>query len=268
MRITRPLDFTFKGHLQNVYYADDLIDKQDIPKLLSKFESLSIAMNNVSPLLYVIDYTKSQYLVMTSGCQIISGFHPQAFLEGGISFLMDIFQQDDFKIYNEEVFTRNAAFLKKQQQKDHHSYVFSYNFRVRNKQSGEYIPILQRGSYITSKETGLPLYSLGMVLDISPFKKDRLIYHSIEKIEAVNDTITKQVIDENYFFPYAEDKLLSQRERHVLECMADGLSSKQIAYKLKISEHTVIVHRKNMLKKTNAKNVAELIAFAFRSGLI
>jgi len=268
MSTARPLDFTFKRHLQNVYYADDSIDKQDIPKLLSKFESLSVAMNNVTPLLYVIDYTKSQYLVMTNGCQVITGHHPEEFLEGGISFLVDIFQKDDFKVYNENVFTRNSNFLATQPQSDHHKFIFSYNFRVRNKPGNDYVPILQRGSYITSKETGLPLFSLGMVIDISPFKKDRLIYHSIERTEEVNNRVTKQIINENYFFPYAEDKLLSLREKNLLECMADGLSSKQIAYKFKISENTVANHRKNMLKKTNTKNVAELVAFACRSGLI
>jgi len=268
MNIARPLDFTFKNHLQNVYYANDLIDKQDISKLLSRFESLSLTMNNLTPLLYVIDYTKSQYLVMTNGCQAITGHHPQDFLEGGISFLVDVFQKEDFRIYNEQVFTKNAAFLGSRLQEDHHKFIFSYNFRVRNKHDGSYVPILQRGSYITSKETGLPLYSLGMVIDITPFKKDRIIYHSIEKLEEKNDIITRQIIDENYLFPYAEDMLLSLRERNVLECIADGLSSKQIAFKLKISENTVANHRKSILTKTNTKNVAELVAFACRSGLI
>ncbi|MBC7508933.1 MAG: response regulator transcription factor [Ferruginibacter sp.] len=50
--------------------------------------------------------------------------------------------------------------------------------------------------------------------------------------------------------------------------MADGFSSKQVAAKLKISENTVSNHRQNMLRKTNTKNVAELVAFCIRSRII
>ncbi|HTM97394.1 MAG TPA: LuxR C-terminal-related transcriptional regulator, partial [Pedobacter sp.] len=134
--------------------------------------------------------------------------------------------------------------------------------------NGTYVPILQRGCYITSKETGLPLYSLGMVLDISMFKRDRVMYHTIEKIENNNDILDRHTIQQNYFFPYGEDKLLSNQELNILKYMAEGFSSKQIAGKLKIAENTVANHRKNMLKKTNTKNVAELVAFACKSGLI
>ena len=51
------------------------------------------------------------------------------------------------------------------------------------------------------------------------------------------------------------------REREILSCIANGLSSKQIAGKLSISENTVANHRKNMLRKKGAKNSAELITF-------
>lgn len=267
MNIARPLDFTFKKHLQTVYFANDQIETREVRGLLSKFEELSLARSNIYPLLFVIDYTKSQYLVMTDGCQPITGYRPEALLEGGMSFLLDIFQKDDFRVYNEHVFTTNVDFLKSQPTEEHHNFIFSYNFRVRNK-SGNYVPILQRGSYITSKETKLPLYSLGMIMDISHFKKDRLIYHTIEKTTVDGFSLNHQLIQENCFYPYAEDKILSVHERNILSAMAEGLSSKQIAVKFKIAENTVANHRKNMLKKTATKNVAELVAFACRNRLI
>ena len=52
---------------------------------------------------------------------------------------------------------------------------------------------------------------------------------------------------------------LTQREKEILYCIAEGLSSKQIATKLQISENTVANHRKNMLWKTGAKNSAEMV---------
>jgi DNA-binding NarL/FixJ family response regulator len=52
---------------------------------------------------------------------------------------------------------------------------------------------------------------------------------------------------------------LTLREKEILSFIAEGLSSKQIAAKLIISENTVSNHRKNMLKKSGAKSSAELI---------
>jgi len=267
MNIGRSLDFSFQNHLQNIYYASEAVDETEIRRMLSQFEQLSIALNHIKPLLFVIDYTKSQYLVMTEASQLIISYDPRDFLDGGIPMLLELFQKDDFKVYNEKLFTANMRFLKNSPQEEHHQYVFSYTYRVRHR-SGHYVPILQRGSYITSKETGLPLYSLGMVMDITPFKKDHVIYHTIEKTEKVSHQMQKHIVESNYFFPYEEDTLLTRQERNILETMAEGWSSKQIAVKFRISENTVSNHRKNMLKKTNTKNVAELVAFAIRHQII
>jgi DNA-binding CsgD family transcriptional regulator len=52
---------------------------------------------------------------------------------------------------------------------------------------------------------------------------------------------------------------LTNREKEILSCIAEGLSSKQIAGKLFISENTVANHRKNMLAKMGARSSAELV---------
>jgi DNA-binding CsgD family transcriptional regulator len=53
---------------------------------------------------------------------------------------------------------------------------------------------------------------------------------------------------------------LTHREREILTHIADGLSTKQIASKLFISQNTVANHRKNMLLKMGAKNCFELLS--------
>ncbi|GAA4316280.1 helix-turn-helix transcriptional regulator [Compostibacter hankyongensis] len=267
MRISRPLDFTYKGHLQNLYYVNDSIDQQEMHQLLTRFRELGATLSHVPPVLFVIDYMHSRYLVMTESSRLITSYDPRDFLEGGIPMLLEIFHRDDFRIYNECIFPANVSFLKTQSFAEHSKFIFSYNFRVKHK-SGRYLPVLQRGCYITSPETGLPLYSLGMVIDISLFKKDRLVYHNIEKMEEDNGYTVRHTLAENCFYPYEEDRRLSPQETRILQYMAEGLSSKQIADKLKISENTIANHRKNMLKKTSTKNVAELVALACRSGLI
>jgi DNA-binding NarL/FixJ family response regulator len=59
------------------------------------------------------------------------------------------------------------------------------------------------------------------------------------------------------------NELFTKTERNVLEKIAKGYSTKQIAQQLEISEKTVETHRKHLFDKAGVKNVAELIAFAY-----
>ncbi len=61
---------------------------------------------------------------------------------------------------------------------------------------------------------------------------------------------------------------LSEREVEVLESIALGLTTQEIAKKLFISKNTVETHRKNLLYKLSARNTAELITNAYKKGLI
>lgn len=64
------------------------------------------------------------------------------------------------------------------------------------------------------------------------------------------------------------NKPLSNRELQVLTLIADEQSMSQIASTLYISTHTVVSHRRNLLRKLNARNTAGLIVKAFRHGFI
>jgi DNA-binding NarL/FixJ family response regulator len=61
---------------------------------------------------------------------------------------------------------------------------------------------------------------------------------------------------------------LSPREKEVLSLIADGDSSKEIAAKLHIGVGTVETHRARLLSKLKVRNVAGLVSYAFRSGLM
>lgn len=61
---------------------------------------------------------------------------------------------------------------------------------------------------------------------------------------------------------------LSDRERDVLVELAKGLTSKEIAANLHISVHTVVTHRKNIIRKTGIKSVAGLTVYAMLNNLI
>lgn len=68
----------------------------------------------------------------------------------------------------------------------------------------------------------------------------------------------------------AEDSfdLLSTREREILQLVAEGNSSKEVANLLNLSVHTVETHRSNLMQKLHLRGMPELILYAVRKGLI
>lgn len=62
--------------------------------------------------------------------------------------------------------------------------------------------------------------------------------------------------------------LVSKREVEVLEHMANGHTSFEIARSLFLSEHTVISHRKNLMVKLGARNSAHLVMRGVQLGLL
>ena len=70
--------------------------------------------------------------------------------------------------------------------------------------------------------------------------------------------------------PAAEDsyELLSPREREVLQLVAEGKSSKDIANLLNLSVYTVETHRARIMQKLNLHSVPELILYAVRKGVV
>jgi DNA-binding NarL/FixJ family response regulator len=61
---------------------------------------------------------------------------------------------------------------------------------------------------------------------------------------------------------------LTAREREILQMLAEGRSSKEIAQELHLSAYTVETHKGNMMAKLKLRGLAELILFAVRRGII
>jgi len=66
---------------------------------------------------------------------------------------------------------------------------------------------------------------------------------------------------------FSDSEVLTNREREVLQLMAEGKSTKQIALRLHISVKTVETHRRQIMNKLDIHTVAELTKYAIRKGL-
>jgi DNA-binding NarL/FixJ family response regulator len=87
----------------------------------------------------------------------------------------------------------------------------------------------------------------------------------------LSPSITGVVVD-NYLLSSDADKdsaftMLSDREREVLQLIAEGKTTKQIALKLHVSPKTVEGHRTRIMHKLNIDNIANLTKYAIQEGL-
>jgi len=78
----------------------------------------------------------------------------------------------------------------------------------------------------------------------------------------LNEAAFKEQINKAYI------DFFTEREIEIIIEIEKGITNKLIGNNLKISEHTVATHRKNILKKSNSHNVEELILFCQGKGII
>jgi len=61
---------------------------------------------------------------------------------------------------------------------------------------------------------------------------------------------------------------LTNSEIEIVRMIAQGLTTKEIAVKKFLSFHTIMTHRKNILRKVGVSNASELIMYAIKTGII
>ncbi len=62
--------------------------------------------------------------------------------------------------------------------------------------------------------------------------------------------------------------LLTDREKEILQLLAEGKSNKEVAALLNLSPYTVETHRTHIMQKLNLHNTAEIVLYAVRKGII
>jgi DNA-binding NarL/FixJ family response regulator len=68
--------------------------------------------------------------------------------------------------------------------------------------------------------------------------------------------------------PSSEEHKLTATEREVLQMIASGKTTKEIAAERNLSFHTINAHRKNIFRKLEVNNIHEATKYAIRAGII
>jgi len=109
---------------------------------------------------------------------------------------------------------------------------------------------------------------------------DGILFKSIDSTK-IAEAIRRVLDGETYYCPYAEHvraqmkrsdegrrEELTLRELDVLKCISEGKNTQEIAQELCVSTNTVDTHRRHLMDKLDARNVADLIMTAISKGII
>ena len=109
---------------------------------------------------------------------------------------------------------------------------------------------------------------------------DGILFKSIDSTK-IAEAIRRMLDGETYYCPYAEHvraqmkrsdegrrEELTLRELDVLKRISEGKNTQEIAQELCVSTNTVDTHRRHLMDKLDARNVADLIMTAISKGII
>ncbi|MFQ3579725.1 MAG: response regulator transcription factor [Bacteroidales bacterium] len=156
---------------------------------------------------------------------------------------------------------------------------------------------MPRMNGIEATQKALELYPNLKIIALTMFNEDDYIQNMIDSgvrgfllknvtKEILDKAIQNVVNDKNYYseelFQFFTRQLIreekekpndtsiefTRREKEILQLLMEGLSNKEIADVLHISERTVVGHKSNLLSKTNCKSTIGLLSYAIKNKLI
>ena len=114
----------------------------------------------------------------------------------------------------------------------------------------------------------IPVALVTSYVDASILKQFKDVIEINDSKQKVVTKIFNLLIDNKLTQDKPESIELSNRETDVLVAIVKGLTNKEISDKLYISVHTVITHRKNIVRKTGIKSVSGLTVYALLNNLV
>ena len=114
----------------------------------------------------------------------------------------------------------------------------------------------------------IPVALVNSYVDASILKQFKDVIEINDGKQKVVTKIFNLLNDNNISQDKPESVELSNRETDVLVALVKGMTNKEISDKLFISVHTVITHRKNIIRKTGIKSVSGLTVYALLNNLV
>ncbi|MDB5273113.1 MAG: hypothetical protein JWO58_1480 [Chitinophagaceae bacterium] len=243
------------------------------PKDLTQVKSLELIHNpdflafldaNVA-ISIILDFQTQGYFYISDNIREIWGHSREDFYNYGLQKTMSIFPlyQNEiiihkifplmFDYFNKHALTGEACDLR-----------VSYPTKV-IRGDGTEGWYLHQIKVLYTDDQNKPILGLKVITDINDFKKDDIITMKIAKKD--HNGIFKNIFSQS-FSQENNSYTVSEREKEVLLLLDEGKSSLEIGDQLFISSHTVNTHRRNLLRKFDAKSTVDMLKKALAYGII
>lgn len=140
---------------------------------------------------------------------------------------------------------------------------YTYHFIRKDK---SVFDALQQGSTLLFDQDGNAILQFELITDITHLQSSNIPHYYI--LDCTDESDVKQIPVKGLFSKKLPKQTISGAQLRVVRLLSKGMSSRQIAAELSLSEHTVNTHRRNMLQSTGCSNTAELIRYAVVNGLL
>lgn len=107
-----------------------------------------------------------------------------------------------------------------------------------------------------------------LLKDSAPMELELAIRAVLRGEIYLSSVVSKGLVSDYLLRLRSDDELLSPRQREVLQLIAEGLSTKDIARRLNLSVKTIETHRTGLMKQLDVHEVTGLVRYAFKTGLV
>ena len=234
--------------------------KKHLLKIIDKIASPFAA----GPFYYfVFNLLTYKFDLVSESVQDVLGANPNNF---SFDKIFEIMHPEDLEKLNEKEAVVFDFLFNKIPEEDIPLYKPTYLMRLKHS-DGEYKTILHQANSITISKGGKIQKTLCVHTDVTHL--DIPIDHKISFIS--HQRTSYYSIETNGVDKFIENKFkasFSSRELEIIEKLSEGNTFKEMAELFFLSPHTINTHKKNILKKSQCKNTAELVARCIREGVI
>jgi DNA-binding CsgD family transcriptional regulator len=200
----------------------------------------------------IFDWSSMQYVSLSSSIKKILGYDREFFLSKGVGFSLGIIHPVDLEKLREiQLFIFNYYY---NTPPEHRAKLkFSYNIRLRTADNN-YVNILRQSTFAKFTDDGKPTLEYFNCTDITGFRFNNAINLTVHRLSPSGIYALCQETE----FSEAKHQL-SKREKEVFDLAKQGFTTKEIACRLYLCVETVKSHRKHIMAKTGAGNMAAAI---------
>lgn len=222
-------------------------------------ESLSVLQSSV---VSIFDLAEMNHVYLSPNFSDLLGWDPEKIAAPDNDYINQRMHPEDLTHLNDVSWQFFGLILRVDPQwREQMKYIkLIMDYRTLGK-DGKFVRVIEQHKLLELDSYGNAWLSMS-IMDLSPDQD----LSSLCRYRLIN-TLTGEL----YQFPSSElmkGQKLSFREQEILQLLARGLISKQIADKLYISVNTVNTHRQRIIEKLNVSNTAEAVQYAGRLGLI